>query len=75
MMSPLRQVQRDFAKKQQQYEARLALEQLTDFLDAKLIALAARGEQLEPLQNSAAVLVDSDVLRAQESLDEVLGNR
>ena len=64
---------REFAKKQQQYEARLALEQLTDFLDAKLIAFAARGDQLKPLQASAATLVDSDILPPHESLDAVAG--
>lgn len=69
-----KQAKRDFAKKQQQYEARLALEQLTDFLDAKLIASAARGEQLKALQSSAAVLVDSDILPPHESLDEVSGD-
>jgi hypothetical protein len=67
------QAKREFAKKQQRYEARLALEQLSDFLDAKLLALAASGEQLKALQASAATLVDTDILPAQESLDEVAG--
>ena len=58
--------------------ARLAqaatVQQLADFLDAKLIALAASGDQLKPLQASSATLVTSDVLPAHESLDEVMGD-
>lgn len=65
---------REAAKQHHQYEARLALEQLADFLDAKLIALAASGDQLKPLQASSATLVASDVLPAHESLDEVMGD-
>jgi len=67
------QAKRDYAKQQQQYEARLALEQLTDFVDAKVLALAATRDQLAALQASTATLLTSDVLPARASLDEVTG--